>query len=241
MKKSTFLSLLLVVFFVGKSYSQGHLSPGNANVHITGTDFNTTSGTLEIVNTGNISLSSIVAERDEILLAPGHSSYFCWGAYCYGSATGLSPHTVTINPNDTNRTFIAYLSPGGNNPGTSIVDYYFYDNTGSSDTVYMRFTYDIMTTTGINEVPSNTFAMSSAYPNPADGLTSISYNLSLAKDSKIVFYNMLGSVVREIKLSGDRQKTLIIPISDFKAGVYYYSLIADGKTFASKKLVVTHK
>jgi len=39
----------------------------------------------------------------------------------------------------------------------------------------------------------------------------------------------------------DKQSTLVLSTSDLKSGVYFYSLIADGKSVASRKLVVAHR
>ncbi len=241
MKKFTSLLVFMISLGLQVSNAQMHLDSAKAvNIHVvSNNDFSTKESTVQVINTGNTNLSTVIVERNEISMASGHESWFCWGGNCYPVTVSISPRSEPINSLDTNRHFIASLSPGSpGTPGTSIVDYSFYDNSGTSDTLTLRFTYDF--TIGVNDLPANVFSVSAPYPNPADRLTSISYNLNTLKEGRLIFYNMLGSVIKEIKLN-DRQKTLVIATSDFKSGVYFYSLIADGKSVASKKLIITHR
>jgi hypothetical protein len=53
-------------------------------------------------------------------------------------------------------------------------------------------------------------------------------------------YDVLGGKVFETNLV-QKQGAYILNVSDFKQGVYLYSLIENGKSVATKKLVIAHK
>lgn len=235
MKKFTLILTSISAFFVIAVKAQSDLSAVNATTYIAGDNNTLHHATAKIVNTGSDTLH-VKVMRDDAALLGGHSAYYCWGITCYPPATMLSPTPIQINPGDTNTSFICYLDPQGI-AGVSVVTYNFFDMADANDVVSIDFTFDIAI--GINEL-SNKATVSGAYPNPANGLTSISYNLNSTKDARLVISNMLGLAIKEIKLS-DKQSTLIIPTSDLKSGVYFYSLVVDGKSMASKKLVVAHR
>ncbi len=234
MKISTIilLSVCMLRAFSGNAQAV-HATSGA--YYITGSSDSTLVSHVRIINTGSVTLM-VQVSRDLVSLTTGHQEQFCWGITCYSPGTPTSTHAETILPGDTNSTFIGYLYPHGHN-GTSIVNYLFFDVADPSDTVSVMFTYDFPT--GIREL-SGKATITNASPNPADGLTSLSYNLNSAKDARLVIYNVLGTAVKEIKLT-DKSSTLIITTSDLKSGVYFYSLIADGKSVASKKLIVAHR
>lgn len=79
-----------------------------------------------------------------------------------------------------------------------------------------------------------------AYPNPANDYTEIDYQISLgAGSARISMFNVIGNNVGEYDLDkNDRQ--LRIPTREMPTGVYFYRLLLDGKTVATKKLLVRH-
>ena len=193
------------------------------------------SSKVRVVNTGTSNVLTRVA-RTLVSVTPGHEEHFCWGITCYNPNTPEATHSDTIVPAGADTTFIGYMDPHGIT-GTSVVNYLFFNVNDATDTSSVTFTYDF--SVGIHD-PSGKPTLTNAYPNPADGLTSLAYNLYSTKDARIVIYNVLGSSVKEIKLT-DRQSALIVSTSDLKSGVYFYSLIADGKSVASRKLIVAHR
>ena len=50
---------------------------------------------------------------------------------------------------------------------------------------------------------------------------------------------MLGTVVKEYRLT-NTQASVLLSTSELSSGVYVYSLINDGKSVSTKKLVVAH-
>lgn len=84
--------------------------------------------------------------------------------------------------------------------------------------------------------------ISNIYPNPADDAGNFDYSFSgnNYKEVKIDFFNVLGSPMNvSVSLERFDRKTRV-SLKEFPNGFYFYQLIADGKTLATKKLLVRH-
>lgn len=202
---------------------------------VIGNDTTLAYSTVQIINTGTDTLTVKVA-MDNFSAHPNHVTYFCWGVTCYTPITFVSPNPVVISPGDTNTSFIGYLRPSGY-AALSVVKYSFFNVADESDSVQISFTYDF--TIGVDEI-ANKASVSQPYPNPTSNLTRISYDLRSSRNASLVFYNLLGSIVKEVKLN-DRQGNIILSTTGFESGIYYYSIVADGDIISTKKLVVAHK
>ncbi len=233
MKKLYILFFFAALFI---SASAQDFSPQNATLNVSGPADATLAAHADIYNTGSQSFEVMCAITDATM-APHHDKYFCFGDFCYDPTVTVSTIATTMNPAES-KVLSAYVIPNGV-VGTSIVTYQIYDQSGSSDTLSITFTYDF-SEVGIDEISHSKYAVSVASPNPANNLTAISYNVPSGKNILLVFQNLLGAQVKEIKLH-DNRSTAIIPVSEFVNGVYIYTLYVDGKPTASKKLVVAHK
>lgn len=79
------------------------------------------------------------------------------------------------------------------------------------------------------------------YPNPANTSATISYNLpSNYNSGKIVIRDMIGKEVKTIAINGGSNSKTTISTYDMPNGVYFYSIIGDGKPLSTKKLIVKH-
>lgn len=79
--------------------------------------------------------------------------------------------------------------------------------------------------------------VSHAYPNPASDFLDIDYQVVGNQELRLGFYNVLGEQVKEFALDRD-QRTLRIPLRDFSSGMYLYQLSIDGRSVATKKIIV---
>ena len=90
--------------------------------------------------------------------------------------------------------------------------------------------------TGVAEVTAQNVI--SAYPTPATDVVNFDYDLSGSVNSAaVVVYNMAGQEVMRNDLNGMSGK-LSMNVSDLSSGVYFYSLVINGKTEKSNKIVV---
>jgi hypothetical protein len=233
--KKIYIIMLFLALTSGYSVAQV-LTAVQPLLNYTGVDNATLTAHAEIKNNSMSQTLNVIAENYNPLLTPGHFTYFCW-AVCYDTSTYISPDSIVLGPGQSTNLFISYVVPSGI-AGYDEITYRYYDMNGMSDTLYLTFTYDFITT-GIFEVNTKQNSLFISGPNPASTQTNISYVLSGQRDAKILVTNMLGSIVNEIKVTGN-QNTLTVPVKDLNSGVYVYSLVVDGKILSSKKLIVSH-
>jgi len=233
MKKT--LLIFVAVLIAAAGFAQS-LVVTSLSTQISGDPNNLLQGFATVQNVSAVPVDVSVAKVGNNL-ASGHHSSFCWGIICVDTATLVSPVPETIGPGASNSTFYSDLQPSGM-VGTSMVDYRFYVDANPSDNASISFTFDA-TVTGIAELLASGVVLTNPFPNPANTFTQMGCNLNGAKNAKIVVYNMLGSVVREIKVA-DKQNLVKISTADLKNGLYLYSLINNDKVIASKKLLVNH-
>lgn len=84
-----------------------------------------------------------------------------------------------------------------------------------------------------NGIPAN-FNLTQNYPNPFNPSTTINYSLPYESSVKIIVYNLIGEVVKELANSTQQagEYTIRFNADGFSSGVYFYSINAssiDGK------------
>lgn len=75
----------------------------------------------------------------------------------------------------------------------------------------------------------------SAYPTPATNVINFDYNVN--GKATVVIYNMMGQEVKRNEIAG-QNGTLSMNVSDLSGGVYFYSLVINGKTEKSSKIII---
>lgn len=75
----------------------------------------------------------------------------------------------------------------------------------------------------------------SAYPTPATDIINFDYNVD--GNAMVVIYNMMGQEVMRNEIAG-QNGTLSMNVSDLSSGVYFYSLVINGKPEKSSKIIV---
>ena len=77
-------------------------------------------------------------------------------------------------------------------------------------------------------------------PNPFSIDTEIGYLLPTSTQSATLYvYNMNGTQVAEFPLTSFGKGSVVIPASNIEAGMYLYSLIADGQIIDTKRMILT--
>lgn len=79
--------------------------------------------------------------------------------------------------------------------------------------------------------------VSHVYPNPASDFVDLDYQVAGNQELRVSFYNVLGEQVKEFALDRD-QRTIRVSLRDFSNGMYLYQLFIDGRSVATKKLIV---
>ena len=177
--------------------------------------------------------------KDVITSAGESLNSFCLGN-CFGTEVMVSPTTLNLAANETSdfdKFHVVYWPMGAE--GVTIVRYSVSDsrvNTASLGSFVVK--YDTRTD-GINDEPLHVNKFS-AYPNPASSQVTIQYDLSNRSSSdvtRIVITNLVGKKVCTVPVSNTVGKKNI-DISNFVAGIYFYSLEINGHATATKKLIV---
>lgn len=234
MKKLLLTSLLASIYIASQAQSFTTVNPvtnySNTNVSQISQGFVT-------IHNGSASAKDVMVQRTVNSLASTHTGYFCWDV-CYAPSVNVSVGHITVQPNSDCNSFYCDVDPHGA-AGLDTTCYSFYDANNPSDHVDICLYFDIGT--GISSIDGVTQSpLSIASPNPANTLSGINYNADISKDPKLVIYDLLGGKVSEIKLL-QRQGTCIVNVSEFRQGIYLYSLVENDRIVATKKLVVAHK
>jgi hypothetical protein len=86
----------------------------------------------------------------------------------------------------------------------------------------------------------NTSSLMQNNPNPFTESTQIRYTLpDEAMEALLFIYNLNGQQLKKITLDQSGDGSLTIPGREFKAGLYHYTLVVDGKLIDTKKMILT--
>ena len=250
MKKIYFLFLLFSLPFIGFSQS---------SLIIEDEDGNDKSGTviliededvgvydlhidLRVKNTSGSSKNVLVKRYEEQYVA-GSKEYYCFYV-CYpptnsGTYAIWQDQTSVAITSDDTHLLSSHLLPN-NNAGISRYRFVAYVENNPSDSVEVFIEYRVGSAVGIDLDGSMVQTSSlNIYPNPASKEITIDY--ALAKNHKnsaqMVIRNLLGEVVKNVDLTKSFNKQTL-DISNLESGVYFYSLLVEGKALSSKRLVV---
>lgn len=191
---------------------------------------------LDVLNSGIDSLS-VKVKKKEISIVSGSENTFCWGT-CYLPSTFVSPDPIWIAPDSISNDFDAQYN-AKNHIGISILLYTFFDenNIADSSSVFVKF--DGLHS-NIPEIVPEKVLFSNASPNPANGYSNISYVLpGNGFENRLVVRDMLGNDVYN-ELLVENSGTVKIETYSLSNGVYFYTLIVNGKPYATRKLIIKH-
>ncbi len=81
----------------------------------------------------------------------------------------------------------------------------------------------------------------SASPIPASTNTTIRYAVpNQYQKADLIIRNTLGVVVEKYSIPAGKNGKINVNVSDYNSGIYFYSIVADGRVLSTKKFVVKH-
>ena len=89
-----------------------------------------------------------------------------------------------------------------------------------------------------NAVTLSSAALEQNIPNPLNKSTSIAYTIPAGSKGVLFITDSNGKTVKQIALNGSGNGVINIDASTLDAGAYSYTLTVDGKTIATKKMIV---
>ena len=177
----------------------------------------------------------LICEKLENDVVPGTTNDFCFGA-CFMPTVYVSPATP-ISANDTldfSAHFTAddYLSVLEQEQNMT---YYIYEEGDPDNAIVINviFKYTLDDVESISAIDE----FSNGYPMPASDVVNFDYSFNADVNAEIAVYNMMGQEVMRNAISGMSGKACL-NVSDLTDGIYFYSLIVNGKTEKSSKLVI---
>jgi hypothetical protein len=246
--KKLFLSVYFLSIVVFYGYSQS-LTLSNHNGPITPNSTIVQAGTpdsVELVtyfNVKNVGANTIrvLCKKVQISLLDSTEVTMCWAGGCYGSGTNVSPNDQPIAPGETITEFsghYAQVAFSHFKSGESIVRWVFFDRANVNDSVSVTVKYTTYPL-GIAESIAQQATLSNFYPNPAISDASCSYSVPAGIQGTIVVRDILGAAVQTHILSSASGK-VTINTANLNDGIYFCSLLVNGKNIQSRKLIVRH-
>ncbi len=180
----------------------------------------------------------IAAARETLSAIDGTDNSFCWAGNCYSPMTDTSSaeYDMVVPAGQISGDFFSGHYTHANKFGETVVKYTLFErgNIENNATVVVVFKYSL---TGVENNVFDGVSISDAYPNPATGKVNFDFNLSGINHASVKIINLLGSVVKNIDLTVGDNKTSI-DVSDLPQGVYFYSIVANGNIYQTKKLII---
>ncbi len=169
------------------------------------------------------------------------SNYFCWKDLCYPPFTDTSNVMLTIAAGASCtdgdfKTGYSYLTSFGNEVvGSSYVRYKFYDDANPDIYGEIVAHYEFGHV-GIDDNLAESAQLLNIYPNPSNSFFNIEYHVGGQGQAVLQLHNVLGVMVKENEIAGEG--LLNIDVTDLEQGVYFCSIVSQGKVHGTKRLVV---
>ena len=191
---------------------------------------------LDVKNTSANTIT-VECQKTNITLPSGAASFYCFAGNCYSASSTSASSSATLLPgqqfsysNSDADAHSGYYDAYGAS-GIAEVEYCFYDVNNPTDETCVIITYDC-TATGLHD-SKELSEISEFYPNPANGVTSFTFNGTKAK-LKII--DILGNEVKVLQLEQSGIKE--IDLTDMSKGIYFGKLVINNKVTRIKKLIV---
>jgi len=228
-----FVSSFAIAQSLSLSYSGSSINNGDT-ILVTSADANVN---LEAhISVTNISSSNVnlKAKKTELSLITGSTNSFCDWNSCFPPNVYVSTTALDLAASVTNSAFLGEYSSKGN-VGESTIMYTFFNTADNNDSVAIIVKY-YAGFVGIDGTEAKN-TISNAYPNPAKDAFYLDYDFSDANTASVEILNVVGSLVKVQEIQGLNGKARI-DVSNLNNGIYFYSVIVDGKKYVSKKLIV---
>ena len=86
--------------------------------------------------------------------------------------------------------------------------------------------------------PNLAAATLNVYPNPSHGQVTVKLDQKAGQSYQLRLSNIIGQEVRTVALKPELTTGMTLDLSDLRTGVYFYSLLVDGKIASTKRLVL---
>jgi len=146
---------------------------------------------------------------------------------------------VTLEPGQTSNSFYAKYRHYGN-AGDGVYSYCFFNDADPTQEFCYEVSYLVAATVNVNESVKLQGEITSVTPNPVVNKGTIAYQFTgNPSDASLTMYNMLGAVVKKVKLI-NKQGLVIIDANEYENGIYFCAIQNEGKVFQTSRIVISH-
>lgn len=238
------LLLFAVIALVASFSTQAQYFELSKDGHVYGSEIEVVGSPLDseiyfdplVTNISDIGMS-VKVRRTVITAVEGTDNYFCWVA-CYAPFIDESTESFYMAPGFTTEPdyFSVHYTPL-EHPGSTTVDYTFFNKDDESQSQTFRVIFKA-SPDAIDENILRGVSFSDVFPNPANDLITINYQLvPEVKTAQVRISNLLGSVVGEYTFD-QGSTSMKMDVSQMEGGIYFYSIVLNGEVLHTKKLIV---
>lgn len=242
--KNITLIFFLVIITGTPTFSQSFSLADDAGPLANGTDVfqSGPSDTLQLItwlhltNTNGNALR-VMMKKQEISMLSGGSSSICWAGYCFGPEMMVSSFSLEMAAGETVSGCFGHFGPNGCR-GVSIVRWAFFNEADPSDSISITVHYSTYPTAAESQVMP-VFSLTMAGMAPARDQIILRHSLPPGKVGTIELRSGTGKLVstsEKVVLSG----TVIFKVSEISSGLYFCTLVVDGKPCLTKKTIIYH-
>jgi len=182
---------------------------------------------------------TIQVKRTDEKLAKYQDSFFRLDGKTTASRINESQNSVTLQPHETYSGLVLVFSSGFKE-GNAEVSYRIFNTHKKTESAAITLRYAVSADAPSDKLYVNEqISISFMYPNPAVQYGEFEYRMPDTATSKvkISIHNILGRPLGKFSLD-PKETVLRIPFKDWEPGVYFYMLVLDDETVASKKFIV---
>ena len=218
----------------------GPLEPNSTIIQPGTTDSSTLNTYLNVMNTANHPIN-ILCKKTEIMMQDSTQTFMCWAGYCYAPWVYQSYNAQPVAAGQTYTGFKGIYAQVSYNPftiGESMVRWVFFDESDAADSVAVTVIYTTYPVGIGDEQGSQAFIMKLS-PNPASAEVKIRYSAPSATRVSIRIRDLTG-IRYEVGVPSGHSKIATVNTLDLPRGLYFCSLLVEGETIVTKKLLVVH-
>lgn len=162
----------------------------------------------------------------------------CIGDQCFNPRKDLAKVKLTLKPGEIVTDMYLDFEMGIAETRGAF-DLFFVNESNLKDAFVVEAVYEVENSKNkVNEFDYKDMILSDIYPNPSNRIAQLDYEYKNPKiKAKITINSFIGNPIVEYELDPERS-TLLINVSDFTPGFYFYTLYLDNKNIVTKKLQV---
>ena len=191
-----------------------------------------------VKNTSDEPVTFKVKRTGEKLMR-SQETFFRLDGKTIASRINEATNTVTLQPNEKYTGLVAAFSSGFKQ-GKATVSYTVCNVASKSDKASVSLKYNVSSDAPTDRLyVSEEISISFMYPNPAVQYAEFQYKIpsNIKSLAEVRIHNVLGKPLGSYELD-PQENILRVQFKDWEPGVYFYMLVLDDKTVASKKFIV---